>query len=161
MIFGPVIAALTGVVTYNSLQTSPTGPTGATGPTIVSSFATSDSSQVLTTSYEVLLTDTITVTGGRILGQCSLQVVNGDSIDHFVDFYIEVNGSVSNVASEDIRKRTGGVDGAANIFILQRSGILPAGTYELKVFGKSRDSQQSAGTLAVNHIDFAGLGNLT
>jgi hypothetical protein len=152
MIFGPVIAALTGVVTFNSLRTI---------PAVVSSFGTSEDIQVLSTSYELFLTSTIAVTGGRILGQCSVQIINGDNIDHVVDFYIEVNGSVSNVTSEDIRKRTGGVDGAANLFLIQRSGILTAGTYELKLFGKSREVQSSPGTLTVNHIDFSGLGNLS
>lgn len=149
-------------------MTGSVGATGATGPTgplqarTMSSYTGFNSgSTVLGTGYALILATSITTAvTGYILGTSAIQVKNADSVDHNVDFYMEVDGSVSNVTSEDVRKRTAGVDGFANLTILHRSGLNGPGTYALKVYGRTLEPQVSAGSLVVDHIDVVGLGNL-
>jgi hypothetical protein len=158
---------------YHVVGTSrggPPGPQGATGPTgpqgvgtVVSAFATiNGGTVVLTTSYSLILSTTITTTGpGYILGHSTVQVKNDDNIDHFVDFYMVVNGGTSNTTSEDIRKPSGGVSGYANLTIIYRyNSSIPAGTYPLEIWGRTRTALSQANSLVVDHADISGLGNL-
>jgi hypothetical protein len=141
--------------------TGPTGPQGLQGPagTVVSAFTTINGGSVtLTTSYSLILSTTITTTGsGYILGHSTVQVKNDDNVDHFVDFYMVVNGGTSNLTSEDVRKPSGGVSGYANLTIIYRCNSIPAGTYPLEIWGRSR---LAATNLVVDHADISGLGNL-
>lgn len=154
---------------YHVVGSSRLGPQGATGPTgpqgagtVVSAFSTINGGSVtLTTSYALIHSTTITTTGvGYILGQSSIQIKNDDNIDHFVEFYMKVNGSTGNITSEDIRKPVGGVSGYANFTILHRSGSVVAGTYPLEIYGKCQTALNTPGSLVVDHLDLAGLGNL-
>lgn len=142
------------------------GPPGPQGPqgvgVVVSAFsAINGGSVVLTTSYSLIHSTTITTTGvGYILGQSTVQIKNDDNIDHWVDFYMVVNGSTSNTTSEDIRKPSGGVSGYANLFLIHRSDSVSAATYNIQVYGKVREALNTAGSLVVDHLDLSGLGNL-
>jgi hypothetical protein len=92
------------------------------------------------------------------MGQTSVQVVNSGNIDHWVTFYQTVNGSTGNQTTEDIRKKTSGVDGYGNLFLIHRSGLDAPGTYAITLYGKV---DASVNYVVVDHIDQAGLGNLS
>jgi hypothetical protein len=154
---------------YHTVGTSKTGtpgPPGPTGPqgvgTVVSAFATiNGGSVVLTTSYSLVLSTTITTTGpGYILGHSTVQIKNDDNKDHFVDFYMVVNGGTSNTTSEDIRKPSGGVSGYGNLTIIYRCSSVPAGTYPLEIWGRVREALSQPNSIVVDHADISGLGNL-
>jgi hypothetical protein len=129
-------------------------------PRVPSAFATINSNLItLTASYQVILQTTITTTSvGYILGNAVAQVINTDSTDHTATIYMEVNGSTSNTTSEDIRKNTAGVDGAANLTIIHRTSIFePVSSYNITLYAKCDTNN---GTVKINHADLFGLGNL-
>jgi hypothetical protein len=141
--------------------TGATGPTGPAGPnTIPSAYATLNGGTItLTTSYVPLLTTTITTdVSSYLLGHCTVQVANTNNAVHLVQFYMEVNGSVSNITQERIPARiSASVFNFTNLTIIHRSGIEPASTYSITLFGKA-----DTGTgMVVDHIDLSGLGNLS
>jgi hypothetical protein len=163
------LIALTGLlfaILYK--RTGPEGPQGATGPqgpgSTVSAFATINGGTInLTNTYANIVSTTITTTTtGYIMGQCSFQIVNTDNEDHVVDFYLVVNGSTSNISTEDVRKITSGIPGYANLFIIHRCPSVAAGTHNLQLWGRySSGGSPAAGELVVDHADLSALGNLS
>lgn len=152
-------------------QTGPTGPTGATGATgmtgptgpqtIPSGYTGLNGGIIaLGTGFTGLYSVNVTTSAtGYILGQAAIQVANPDTADHWVDFYLVVNGSTGNVTSEDIRKRTGGVNGYANLNLIHRSGLVAPGTYSSTLYGRVQDLSATSNVI-VDHIDLFTLGNL-
>jgi hypothetical protein len=143
--------------------TGPTGATGATGPagpnTIPSAYNTLAGSDVtLTTSFQPILTTSITTTtNSYLLGMGTVQVYNSLNAAHFVEFYMEVNGSISSTVKERIPARVSStVFTFANLTLIHRSGLEPIGTYSITIYGKG----DATPGLVVDHSDLTGLGNL-
>jgi hypothetical protein len=114
---------------------------------------------VLTDTFQPLLSSTITTSvTGYILGQTSIQVANSGNDDHWVTFYQTVNGSMGNQTTEEVRKKTGSVNGYGNLFLITRSGIDAPGTYNITLYGKV---DSNVNYVVVDHIDQSGLGNLS
>lgn len=143
-------------------STGVTGPTGPSGSETVPSGFTSmnGSTLILATGYTGLYSASVTTSAtGYIMGQAVAQVANQDTTNHWVSFYITVNGSTGNVTSANIEKRTAGVNGSANISLIHRSGLVGPGTYSATLFGRVQDLSLSANTV-IDHIDVFILGNL-
>lgn len=173
----PLYRYIPGVGKVSAAVNGPTGPvgpqgipgtavnTGATGPTgaetIPSGFTGLNGGAVaLGTGYTgIYSTQVVTSATGYIMGQAAIQVANPDTIDHWVDFYLVVNGSTGNITSEDIRKRTGGVNGYANLNLIHRSGLVGPGTWTTTIYGRVQDLS-STSNVVVDHIDLFTLGNL-
>lgn len=164
---GPTgFTGMTGFTGPTGAASTVTGPTGPTGPiqarTVSAYTGINGGSFALTTGYAQVFTTTITTqVTGYILGTTTIQVKNTDSVDHNVEFYMEVNGSVSNITTEDIRKQTAGVAGYANLTIMHRSGIIGPATYALKLYGKTLEALVSPNSLVVDYANITGLGNLS
>lgn len=94
------------------------------------------------------------------MGQASLQVANPDNTNHWVDFYMTVNGSTGNVSTQNIEKRIGGVNGYENISLIHRSGLTAPGTWAITLHGRVRDVSAIA-SVVVDHVDLFGLGHLS
>jgi hypothetical protein len=171
----PLYRYIPGVGRVSAGILGPTGPqgvsgtatnTGATGPTgpielTPSGFSTMNSGTfALQTGYTGIKSTSVTTSAtGYVLGQASVQVANPDSANHWVDFYITVNGSVGNTTSEQIEKKTGNVNGYGNFTLLHRSGLVGPGTWGATVYGRVRDVSNSA-SVVVDHLDLVALGNL-
>lgn len=166
---GPTGAAST--VTGPTGWTGPTGATGATGvtgpvgptgmETIPSGFTGLNGGAIaLSTGYTgIFSTEVTTSATGYIMGQAAIQVANPDTIDHWTDFYLVVNGSTGNTTTEDVRKKTGGVNGYANLNLIHRSGLVAPGTYSTTIYGRVQESVATS-NVVVDHIDLFTLGNL-
>ena len=155
----------------NTGATGPTGPTGRTGPTgttgpqgptgpntIPSGFATTNGgSIILNTGYTGFTTTNVTNSAtGYILSHAAVQIANPDSINHWVDCYLTVNGSTGNTTSENLEKRTGGVDGYANFTLIHRSGLVGPGSYTTTVYGRIREPI-STSNVVIDHSDVSVL----
>ena len=146
-------------------RTGATGSTGATGPTgptaVPSGFNTMNSGTYpLSTGYTGIMSTSVTTSAtGYIMGQVALQVANPDTANHYVDFYIVVNGSTGNVTSGFVDRRTGGVNGYANLSLIHRSGVVGPGTWSTTLFGRVRDVSSTA-SVVVDHADIFSLGHL-
>lgn len=154
-----------------STVTGPTGPTGATGvtgpigptglETIPSGFTGINGGSIaLSTGYTGIYSTQVTTSAtGYVMGQAAVQVANPDSLNHWVDFYLVVNGNTGNVTTENIEKRNAGVDGYANLFLIHRSGLVAPGTWTSTLFGRVRDLAATSNVI-VDHVDMFTLGNL-
>lgn len=165
---GPIYQLAPNSLTGPTGNTGPTGAagsagvTGPTGPTAVpSGFITVNGSTLaLTTGYTGISSTTVATTAtGYIMGQATIQVANPDNTDHWVDFYITVNGSTGNVTTQNIQRRTGGVNGYQNIALIHRSGLTAPGIWATTLFGRVRDVS-SVANVVVDHVDLFTLGHL-
>jgi len=96
---------------------------------------------------------------GYIMGQAAIQVANPDTANHYVDFYMVVNGSTGNVTSGYVDKKTAGVNGYTNLSLIHRSGLVGPGTWSSTLYGRVRDLSAST-NVVVDHADVFSLGHL-
>lgn len=153
-VIGPTGLGATGAM-------GPTGPTGTGTDTIPSGFTGLNGGTVtLGTGYTGLYSvSVVTSATGYVMGQAAIQIANPDTNNHWVDFYLVVNGSTGNITTENIEKKTGSVNGYANLNLVHRSGIVAPGTWTTTLFGRVRDVSSTASVI-VDHIDMFTLGNL-
>jgi hypothetical protein len=167
----PGSATDTGATGYtgNTGATGYTGPTGATGPigptgpnTLPSGYDTINGGTfALTTGYTGVHSASVTTSAtGYIMGQATVQIANPDSISHWVDCYLTVNGSTGNTTSENVEKRNAGIDGYANLMLIHRSGLVGPGTYSTTLYGRIREPV-STSNIVIDHSDMFMLGNLS
>lgn len=157
-VLAPTPTSYTGATGFTGV----TGPTGPAGPETVPSGFTSLNGGVvvLSTGFTgIYSTQVVTSATGYVMGQASIQVANRDSVPHWADFYITVNGSVGNTTTQQVARKTGGLDGYANYSILHRSGLVGPGTWSATVFGRVQEANGSSNA-AVDHIDLFAFGNL-
>lgn len=147
-------------VAANTGATGPTGPTGAL--TIPSGFTAMNGATIaLGTGFTGIASTSLTTSAtGYVFGQAAVQFTNPDSVNHWVEAYLVVNGSTGNTTNENLEKRTGGTNGYANFSLLHRSGVVGPGTYATTLYARVRDVSSTASVL-IDHYDMVSLGHLS